>query len=196
MTLTPQMPNGMTTAERLQRANQAKAVTSEAAMSGGSPAVQAPAPVAEPVSAPVAPKNDARPWEKVKVSEKSASKRLPLIMSVDLRAKLEYLADKEPGESMSSIAIAGIEAECLRQEQAAGLLPEKEQKKVRSRVEDKHPSSLKGEDARLVLLVPGALQSRMDLLIKDFQVAKNRTELALPGIADECNRRLKSRGEL
>ena len=204
MTLTPQMPNGMTAAERLQRANQAKAVTTEAAMTGGSAAVQppaadpastpAPAPAPAPAAAAAVATPAARPWEKVVVSEKSASKRLSLIMSTTLRAKLEYLAGVEPGENMSSIAIAGIEAECMRLEKEAGLLPEGE--KARTRLEDKHPNAKTDEETRMVVLLPSALQDRMDLLIKEFKLAKDRTKIALPGIEDECNRRLKSRGEL
>jgi hypothetical protein len=198
MSLKLEMPTegGMTAAQRLERAKRAQAVTDStitlapaAEESAQQPAAAAPVPVADGAVA-------RRPWEKVVVSEKAASKRLPIIMSVALRAKLEYLADVEPGESMSSIAIAGIEAECYRQEKAAGVLPESEFKKVRARVEDKRASTLSGEDTRMVLLVPGSLQSRMDLLIKDFKVAKDRTKLALPGIEDECNRRLKARGEL
>lgn len=198
MSLKPQMPmtGGMTSAERLQRANQAKAVTAEAAMTGGSPAVQPPATAdPAPVVAAAVAKPGARPWEKVVVSEKASLKRLPLIMATSLRAKLQYLAEKEPGESMSSISIAGIEAECLRLEKAAGVLPETEAKKVRPRLEDKHaPQS--DDETRMVVLLPAALQERMDLLIKEFKLAKDRTKIALPGIEDECNRRLKARGEL
>ncbi|TYK70263.1 hypothetical protein FSY45_24675 [Comamonas sp. Z1] len=193
MTLKPEMPGGLTAAERLQRANAAKAVTSQAAMSGGSPAVQPPAADPAPVAAVATP--GARPWEKIVVSEKASLKRLPLIMPTSLRAKLQYLAEKEPGESMSSISIAGIEAECLRLEKAAGVMPEVEAKKVRSRVEDKHAKP-DDDETRMVVLVPAALQERMDLLIKDFKLAKDRTKIALPGIEDECNRRLKARGEL
>lgn len=197
MSLTPQMPmeGGMTSAERLQRANKAKAVTAEAAMTGGSPAAQPPAPAADPAPVAAVAKPGARPWETVLVSEKASLKRLPLIMRTSLRAKLQYLADKEPGESMSSIAIAGIEAECLRLEKAAGVLPETDAKKVRSRVEDKHAKP-DDDETRMVVMVPAALQERMDLLIKDFKLAKDRTKIALPGIEDECNRRLKARGEL
>lgn len=188
------IPTALTPAERLARANAASAVSAEVATEPvKAPEVKAPAAT---VSAAPAAKPGLRPWEAAGVSDKGSKKRLPLYISPALRAKLEYLESVGGGKgTMSEIGEAGVLAECLRVEQEHGLLPADAAVKVKPRVVDKTESAVQGSPRRITLLIDSALHERASAL-KQLKVVATVADLAVAGIEDECNRRLKARGEL
>lgn len=189
------IPTALTPAERLARANAASGVSAEVATEpakAAAPAAPAPAPVA---AAPAA-KPGLRPWEVAGVSDKGSKKRLPLYISPALRAKLEYLESVGNGKgTMSEIAEAGVLAECLRVEQERGLLPSDAAVKVKPRIVDKTESAVQGSPRRITLMIDSALHERAAAL-KQLKAVATVADLAVVGIEDECNRRLKARGDL
>lgn len=179
-------PEPMSAADRAQRLEAAQAVTIKA-------------PYVTAAAKPAA--KGARPWETVaQVATATVKQRVPLIMEASLRAKLDYLATQSnPKQSMSDIACDGMAAECLRIELANGLLMEDEAVKAQQggrieRVLDNKHSALSGT-TRTVIMAPSSLSERMKML-KDMKLVKTVSDLALAGIEDECNYRLKKMGAL
>lgn len=202
MSLSMTIPGAsMDAEERNKRLEAAKAVTSAAPMvAPASTPAAAPAKAPKPTAAP----KGLRPWEVAAVANKTVGagekQRVPLIMDNALRAKLDYLAiNSDPKESMSDIACVGMAAECLRLEYESGLLVGEELTKAHAsgrleRVLDNKPTALNGTSRMVVMVLP-ELASRMKMH-KDMKLVKTVSELALAGIEDECNYRLKKLGML
>ncbi|MEG0413707.1 MAG: hypothetical protein RR584_12695 [Comamonas sp.] len=182
-------PQELTAADRAQRLQAAEAVTAEAPMA----AVKKPKPATKGL----------RPWEVAAATGNAGAndkQRVPLIMDSALRAKLDYLAsNSSPKESMSDIACIGMANECMRIEFEHELMVDKEAVKAQTsgrleRVLDNKHSSITGT-SRMVAMVPAELNERMRV-IRDMKLVKTVSELALAGIEDECNFRLKQAGLL